>query len=178
MIETPAEGHYQMKPHSLGKALACVVLLAFLSGCSGPCETETSGSLDRNADESAIRSLIAANAAASTAGDAAGVAATYSTDGDVWIAGLSRVSTHDGISSVEEDFQGLPGFQSWDVTIENIRFISRDAAIVEESATTTLDTGSFDEESTIVVVRSEDGWKIAAARVMNFDETLLNLLRN
>jgi len=38
------------------------------------------------------------------------------------------------------------------------------------SGITTLDTRSFDEETTIVVVRSEDGWKIAAWRVMTFDE--------
>ncbi|MCH7571073.1 MAG: hypothetical protein IH919_11005 [Deltaproteobacteria bacterium] len=32
-------------------------------------------------------------------------------------------------------------------------------------------------KTTIVVARSEDGWKIAAWRVMTFDETLLNMLR-
>ena len=51
-------------------------------------------------------------------------------------------------------------------------------AAVEVSGITTLDTGSFDEERTIVVVRSEDGWKIAAWRVMTFDETLLDMMRN
>ncbi len=85
---------------------------------------------------------------------------------------------HDGIRNAEEEFQGTPGFQSWDATVESIRFISPHAAIVEVSGITTLDTGSFDEETTIVVARSEDGWKIAAWRVMMFDETLLNMLRD
>ena len=85
--------------------------------------------------------------------------------------------THDGIGSAEGDFQGIPGFRSWESTIESIRFISADAAIVETSGTATLDTGSFDEDATIVVARSEDGWRIAAWRVMTFDEALLNLLR-
>ena len=71
----------------------------------------------------------------------------------------------------------MPGFQGYDARIENIRFISRDAAIVELLGTTTLDTGSFDEETTIVVTRLQEGWKIAAWRVMTFDETLLNMLR-
>jgi uncharacterized protein (TIGR02246 family) len=163
---------------SSAKALVCLIVAAFLSGCSSPYESEISESLDRNADEAAIRLLVAANAEASTARNAAGVAATFMPDGDVWIAGVSRVSTHDAIRSAEEDFGGLPGFQSWEATIENIRFISLDAAIVEVSAITTLDTGSFDEETTIVVARNEDGWKIAAFRVMTFDETLLNMMSN
>ncbi len=71
----------------------------------------------------------------------------------------------------------MPGFQSYVGRIDNIRFISRDAAIVEVLGTTTLDTGSFVEETTIVVARTLDGWKIAAWRVMTFDETLLNVLR-
>jgi hypothetical protein len=98
-------------------------------------------------------------------------------DGDAWIAGLSRVSTPDAIRSLEEDFGGMPGFQSYVGRIDNIRFISRDAAIVEILGTTSLDTGSFVEETTIVVARTLDGWKIAAWRVMTFDETLLNMLR-
>ncbi len=32
-------------------------------------------------------------------------------------------------------------------------------------------------KTTIGVARSEDGWKIAAWRVMTFDEKLLNMLR-
>ena len=162
---------------SSAKALVCLIVAAFLSGCSSPYETKISDSLDRNADEAAIRLLVAANAEASTARNAAGVAATFMPDGDVWIAGMSRVSTHDAIRSAEEDFGGLPGFQSWEATIENIRFISLDAAIVEVSAIKTLDTGSFDEE-TYVVARNEDGWKIAVFRVMTFDETLLSMMSN
>ncbi len=164
--------------HSSAKTLVCLISVVFLGGCSGPYETGINDSLDRNADEREIRSLVAANAAASTALDAAGVAATYMPNGDAWIAGLSRVVTHDGLRSLEEDFQGITGFQSWDGTIESIRFISPDAAIVEVLGITTLDTGTFDEETTIVVARSEDGWKIAAWRVMTFDETLLNMLRS
>ena len=52
-----------------------------------------------------------------------------------------------------------------------------DSAIVEITGTTTLDTGSFDEDTTIVVARRDDNWRIAAWRVMTFDETLLNMLR-
>ncbi len=124
-----------------------------------------------------VAAQAAAKWAASTARNAAGVAETFMADGDAWIAGLSRVSTPDAIRSLEEDFVGMPGYQSYDGRIENIRFISRDAAIVEILGTTTLDTGRFDEETTIVVARTPEGWKIAAWRVLTFDETLLNMLR-
>jgi len=137
-----------------------------------------SDEVDRSADEAAIRSLLAANWAASNAHDAVGVAATYLPDGDAWIAGLARVSGSKEIRRLEEEFGGMPGFESYRAAIDTIRFISRDAAIVEVSATTNLDTGNFDEETTIVVARTDGGaWRIAAWRVMTVDETLLRLLR-
>ena len=159
------------------KAVRFLIIMLILSGCNETWDTAQEASLDRKADEAAIHALLTANWAASTARNAAGVAETFMADGDAWIAGLSRVSTRDAIRSLEEDFGGMPGFQGYDGRIENIRFISRDAAIVEILGTTTLDTGSFDEETTIVVARTQVGWEIAAWRVMTFDETLLNMLR-
>ncbi len=159
------------------RAVRFLIIILILSGCNETGDTPQDASADRKADEAAIHALLTANFAASTTRNTAGVAETYMADGDAQIAGLPRVSTHDAIRSLEEDFGSMPGFQSYDGRIENIRFISRDAAIVEILGTTTLDTGSFGEETTIVVARALDGWKIAAWRVMTFDETLLNMLR-
>lgn len=131
---------------------------------------------DRSADEREIRLLVAENAAASNAGNPAGVAATYTSDGDAWISGQSRVSTHQRIAEMEGEWITMPGYQRWEGEVEEVRFISRDAAIVEVSATTFLDTGKFDEETTLVVARTDGAWKIAAWRVMNIDQALLNLL--
>ncbi len=161
----------------IGRTIWLVSLLV-LSGCHQATDVTQGIETDRSKDDSAIRSLLAANFQASTAKNAAGVADTFMADGDGWIAGLSRVSTRDAIQGAEEEFGGLPGFQSYGGTITEIRYISRDAAIVEISGTTKLDTGQFDEETTIVVARTPEGWKIAAWRVMNFDETLLKMLRN
>ena len=166
-----------MKLHTSAAAVAAFLVTVVLTGCSKPSDTVGKGTIDRTADEAAIRSLLAANWTASTARNAKEVAATYVPDGDAWIAGLSRWTTRDSSRKAEEDFGGMPGFQSYDGTIETIRFISPDAAIIEITGTTTLDTGRFEEETTIVVARTENGWEIAAWRVMTFDETLLNLLR-
>ncbi len=166
-----------MKLHASTTAMADLIVALTLKSCSEPPDTADRGAIDRTADEAAIRSLLAANFAASSAHDEEGVAATYLPDGDAWIAGLSPVSGADEIIPAEEEFGGMPGFQSYDGTIDSIRFISTDSAIVEVTGTTTLDTGSFDEETTIVVARRDDNWRIAAWRVMTFDETLLNMLR-
>ena len=166
-----------MKLHTSTTAMAGLIVLFALSSCSEPHDTADRGAIDRTVDEAAIRSLLAANWAASSAHDAEGVAATFLPDGDAWIAGLPRGSGADEIRRLEEDFGGMPGFQSYDGTIDSIRFISTDSAIVEVTGTTTLDSGSFDEETTIVVARRDDNWRTAAWRVMTFDETLLNMLR-
>ena len=163
-----------MKPRKGMRVVACLSMVLLLGGCDESPEMARKDLPDRQADEAAIRSVLAANFAASTARDAAGVAATFMPGGDGWIAGLPRAAGQEG----EEDFGGLPGFQGYDGPIEGIRFISRDAAIVEVAGVTTLDTGSFDEETTIVVARTEGDWKIAAWRVMTFDETLLSMLRD
>jgi uncharacterized protein (TIGR02246 family) len=155
------------------KVLVSFCFLALLSGCGDP---TINVSPDRDADEAAIRALLSATEAAANSGGSVDVTALYTSEGDVWIAGLSRQSTHEGVRENEEQFQGIPGFQKWHVSNRSIRFISPDAAIVESSAVTTLDSGKFDEEATVVVTRTDAGWKIAAARVMNFDQTLLNLM--
>ena len=162
-----------MKICSATVGVAFLVLALCLSGCIGPADAP----VDRASDEAAIRSLLSSNFAAGTALDPAGVQATYMPGGDAWIAGLSRVSTREELIGAEEEFENLPGFQSFNGTIESIRFISRDAAIAEISATTVLDSGRFDEETTVVVARTQGDWKIAAWRVMTFDPTLLDMLR-
>ncbi len=166
-----------MKPHTSITVMAGLVVALALLSCSESRDMADRGTMDRTADEAAIRSLLAANWTASSARDAEGVAATYLPDGDAWIAGLPRVSGFADVRRLEEEFGGMPGFQSYGGTVDSIRFISRDSAIVEVSGTTTLDTGSFDEEVTIVVSRRDENWRIAAWRVMTFDETLLSLLQ-
>ena len=166
-----------MKLRASITATGSLVAALVLTSCSEPGSPAGDREIDRASDEAAIRALLEANWTASSAQDAEGVQATYLPDGDAWIAGLSRTSGADDLRRAEEEFGGMPGFQSYDGTIDSVRFVSPDAAIVEVSGTTTLDSGSFDEEVTIVVARRDDNWGIAAWRVMTFDETLLSMLR-
>ena len=155
--------------------LAPIIIIIF-SNCSNQAKQENNNAIDRTADEEAIHSLLTTNWTAASARNAKGVAETFLPDADVWIVGVpQRVIGIDGIERNEEGFGGMPGFQKYEGRIESIRFISADAAIVETSGKTILDTGSFEEEGTIVVARSDSNWRIAAWRVMIFDKKLLDI---
>lgn len=157
-----------------------VVLLALTFGACAPQSAgEEIKQPDRQADTAAIIALIEENAAASSAGNPEGVAATFSENGDGWIAGLETEPTRsrDAIAAAEGEFGSMPGFQRWRFAIDSIRFISRDAAIVEVTGTTVMDTGDFEEKTTIVVARTEGKWQIEAWRVMEFSEELLAILK-
>ena len=158
-------------------ASRCVVTILPLLFIAYGCAQRGDAAVDRTDDEAAIRALVAANIAAGNARDPVAVQETYMPGGDAWIAGLARVSTRAELVDAEAEFQALPGFEGFEGEIDSIRFISRDAAIAEMSATTILATGEFDEETTLVVARIDSGWKIAAWRVMTVDPTLLEILR-
>lgn len=166
-----------MKRNGLKRTGVALCFMLLVNGCVQRSDVAQGPAVNRDDDEAAIRALVAANIAAGNARDPVAVQDTYMPDGDAWIAGLSSVSTRAGLIDAEEEYQGLPGFQRFEGAIDSIRFISRDAAIVEMFATTILDIGEFDEETTLVVARTDMGWKIAAWRVMTVDPTLLELLR-
>lgn len=125
---------------------------------------------DRTADEAAIHALLAENEAATNRRDAAGVAATFVPDGDIWIVGDLRISGLDEIRRNEEAFYSTPGFQEWHSTIETIRFISPNMALVESTSVTTLDAGKIRSEETLVLTRRNGDWRFAAVRVMSLKE--------
>ena len=151
------------------KTALLTALVLLLPACSEPIGFSEEKALDRMADEVAIRDVLEESFAASSRLDAAGVAATYTIDGDAWITGQDLVSGREELRRLEEEFTSMVGFQGWQGTIESIRFISPDAAIVEITGITTLENRQLHEDTTIVVVRRGPVWKIAAWRVINFD---------
>ena len=132
--------------------------------------------VDRSADEEEIRQVVEANFAAGNAQDAAGVAETFWPGANAWITGVGMLG--ENVEEEEQNFYNLPGFQGWNGTIDSIRFISADAAIVEVTGVTTLDTRRFEEKTTIVTARNTGTWKLAAWRVMEFDGSLAKMLRD
>ena len=131
---------------------------------------ESTTDQDRSADEAAIRALLAANEASTNQRDAAGVAATFAPDGDIWIVGGPWVSGPAEIRRSEEEFYRTSEFREWRVTINTIRFLSPDVAVVETTTITTLATSETRGQATLVVARRDGAWKIAAVRVMRVEE--------
>ena len=132
--------------------------------------------MDRSEDEKEVRKIVEANFAASNVRDAEAVAATFWPGANAWITGIGMLG--ENIEEAEGDFYKIPGFQNWDGMIDTVRFISADAAIVETTCITTLNTGEYEEKTTIVVSRNDGVWKLAAWRVMEFDESLAKMMRD
>ena len=130
--------------------------------CGGSERTVSTPEQNRSADEAAIRALLVENQTAFNRQDAAGVAATYTPDEDIWIVDGPQGSRADEIRRLEEDFYRTSGFREGKITNDTMRFVRPDVALVETTATTTLDAGERRSQATFVVVCRGGAWKIAA----------------
>ena len=158
---------------ALGRSqwLAPLIVLALAAtSCGAPQGTANSPQQDRDADEAAIHALLAEVEAAANQRDPARTAATYTPDGDIWIAGGPWVSGTAEIRQFEEEFYQTPGYRGWRVAIDTMRFVSPDVVLVEVSSATTLDSGEIRDRATLVVARRDGVWKIAAVRIMSVEE--------
>jgi len=124
---------------------------------------------DRAADETAIREHFAEAEAASNAHDPARTAATYTPDGEIWIFDGRRVRGSDQLRRHFETAHGMPG-ERVRLTVDTIRFVSADVALVEGTSNATHDAGGARAHANLVVVRRDAGWKIAIAHVMSIEQ--------
>jgi len=124
--------------------------------------------VERQADSSAIRGLLQAYEAAINRGDVEAAMEKYLPDADVWVVGNERVAGLEAIRRNEERAVNTPGFQSWTLSIDAIRFVSTDAAVVESSGALAVGGNRIAESITWVVSRTAGGWRIAAVRIMVF----------
>ena len=127
------------------------------------------GVVEGQADSSAIRALLQAYEAAINRRDVEAAVATYSPDADVWVVGYDRIAGRDAIRQNEERAVGAPGFQNWSTSVDAIRFIGADVALVESSGAVTIAGNRIAERITWVVNRTAAGWRIAAVRIMAFE---------
>jgi hypothetical protein len=90
-------------------------------------------------------------------------------DADVWVVGYDRIVGREAIRQNEERAVGAPGFQAWSASVDDIRFIGADVAVVESSGAVTIAGDRIAERMTWVVNRTVAGWRIAAVRIMAFE---------
>jgi uncharacterized protein (TIGR02246 family) len=129
------------------------------------------GAVEGQLDSSAIRALLQAYEAAINRRDVDAAIATYSPDADVWVVGYDRIVGLEAIRQNEERAVGAPGFQAWTTSVDAIRFIGADVAVVESSGAVTIGGDRIGERITWVVNRTGAGWRIAAVRIMAFERS-------
>ena len=123
------------------------------------------------ADSSAIRALLQTYETAINRRDVEAAIATYSPDADVWVVGYDRIVGLEAIRQNEERAVSAPGFQAWTASVDAIRFIGADVAVVESSGAVTIAGDRIAERITWVVHRTVAGWRIAAVRIMAFERS-------
>jgi uncharacterized protein (TIGR02246 family) len=120
-------------------------------------------------DSSAIRALLQAYEVAINRRDVDAAIAAYLPDADVWVVGYDRIVGREAIRQNEERAVGAPGFEAWSTSVDAIRFIGADVAVVESSGSVTMAGDRITERITWVVKRTAAGWRIAAVRIMAFE---------
>jgi len=149
------------------------MLLGTLSVVAMSCSTveqTPNAEPDRSADEAAIRAKIAANEAATNRLDATAVAATFAEDADFIIGDppriTPRIAGRDAIHrAIETGYSTAPHLEAR-ITIDSIRFLTADVAIAECLGVHRYSTGDVRDRATFVMVRRDEGWLIAAVRVL------------
>ena len=120
---------------------------------------------ERPADERAIRETVEAIPTALNARDWEAAAAPFAEDGDVLVPGSPLASGRAAISAFwEQGWSDVPD-RRIAVTIQAIRFLGPDVAIVELTAEFSVGEPTRDR-ATYVIVRTGDAWQVAALRVM------------
>jgi uncharacterized protein (TIGR02246 family) len=119
------------------------------------------------ADEQAVRTVVARYVAAREARDAAAVAALFTADADQYTtAGEWRRGREQIRSGTTESSQRNPGSRR--IVVEAVRFITPDVAVADgpyEIATGGA-AGGRRMWTTLVLVRTAEGWRISAIRNM------------
>lgn len=124
--------------------------------------------MEGQADSSAIRALLQTYEAAINRRDVDAAVATYLPDADVWVIGYDRILGLEAIRQNEQRAVSAPGFEGWTTSVDAIRFIGADAAIVESSGAVSIGGARIAEGITWVVHRTAADWRIAAVRIMVF----------
>jgi uncharacterized protein (TIGR02246 family) len=127
--------------------------------------------VEGQADASAIRALLQTYEAAINRRDVEAAIETYLPDADAWVVGFDRIAGIEAIRQNEERAVSAPGFQAWSTSVDAIRFIGADVAVVESSGAVTIAGVRIAERITWVVSRTVAGWRIAAVRIMAFERT-------
>ena len=146
-------------------ALAGLVVVG-LSACTGTMSTGAPAAPDRAADEAAIRAVISTVQDSLNRRDYAAFASSMAPEADLIVfdrpkaTGLAAVQ-----QAMEAGWSNAPADRMISINIDNIRFVARDVAVIDGTATFSAGEPTSDR-STGVMVRGDGGWRTLALRVM------------
>lgn len=150
------------------RPLSFLVLASAIAAVS--CQTtaqapSTPTQQDKAADEAAIRAVIARTETAINGRDFAAFAALFVPDGDLINADSPRSTGAEAIrQAIEAAWANAPAERRITITVENIRFLSADIAVVDTAARFSAGDPAQDR-ATSAMVRRDGEWRTAALRV-------------
>ncbi len=122
--------------------------------------------VDKAGDEEAIRGLVAATEKALNERDFAALSSLYAEDGDYLVLEDPKVSGgREALrSAMEKRWASAPATRVTRLSIDEIRFLVEDVAIVDVTAS--FSDGRAETRPVYVLVRRGGGWLVAATRVV------------
>jgi len=128
--------------------------------------TTTLAGQDRAADEAAIRAGVAASEAAINGRDFAALAAQFVPDGDAIVVSSPKSTGPEAIRrTFETGWADAPADRQISITVDSIRFLTADIAVVDMSARFSAGEPTQDR-ATSIVVRRDGAWRTATLRVL------------
>ena len=156
----------------MGDFRVCQAVLFFLvsvvaTSCTrGEQAPDTRAQQNSSVEDAAIRAQLAANFAAGNKRDAIGVVATYAPDGDLMIGAGPRIAGQNAIRDwLHAAWSTAPPDRQGTLTVDSLRFLSSDVAIVESTARWTAGE-PLQDRATWIMVRRDGTWLIAAVRIL------------
>lgn len=148
----------RMIRQALAALLPCLVLVA--------CTSSTAEMAGTGQDEAVIRQIVQESEDALNARDFQAFVASYSDDADLVVFDSPRASGPTAARELmEEGWSNVPSDVRAELTVESIRFVTSDVAVVNIDGVFTGSRPSVDR-ATAIFVRRDGGWQVGALRVI------------
>jgi uncharacterized protein (TIGR02246 family) len=131
-----------------------------------PAEPPAEPMPDRAADEAAIRAVIAGVQEGINSRDFAAFAAQFTSDGDLIAFDMPKATGPDAVrQSIQMAWAEAPADRTIAITVDSIRFVGSDVAIVDNTGTLSSGEPAADRATGVMVRQGDGAWKTVSLRV-------------
>jgi len=140
-------------------------LTAVVMSCTAAESPPAAQAPDRVADEAEIRAMVAKHESEVNARDFAAFSTSFAPEGDVIVQGSPKATGPQAIqAAMEAGWASAPADRRITLTVDQIRFVGNDAAIVDNTGRYSAADVPADR-ATAVLERRDGSWKIIALRI-------------